>query len=102
MTKFEEYVEHDLPIEIIESMNESAKLTTKQTNAIFDILNTSSKKSGFAKDDKIKFICAHLKSGSKDQISQIYDIICAAEPASSIALTKTVQDIGKLKLNYYY
>lgn len=98
MNKFENYVEHGLPSEILEILNESAKFTTKQTNAIFDVLNTTSKKSGLTKDEKSRYICTHLKSGSKDQISHIYDIISGTEStSSSIALAKTVQDIGKLQ-----
>ena len=98
-TKFEEYVSRDLPNEIVESLHETAKFTTKQINAIFDVMRTLSKKTGMMKDGKIQHICDNMKSASRDQISQVYDIISATESASSLALSKTVQEIGKLQLN---
>jgi ATP-dependent Lon protease len=98
-TKFEEYVSNYLPNEIVESLHENAKFSTKQINAIFDIMRTSSKKTGMMKDGKIQHICDNMKSASRDQISQVYDIISATEPASSLALSKTVQEIGKLQSN---
>lgn len=98
-SKFDEYMARDLPAEILETLNESVKYATKQINAIFDILRTSSKKTGLAKDDKVKHICDNLKSTTKDQISQIYDIIYAVEPGSSLALNRSLHDIGKIQLS---
>jgi ATP-dependent Lon protease len=95
--KFEEYVSRVLPQEILETLTESAKLGTKQINAVYDVLRTNAKKTGLSKEEKTRFICDHLPSASKDQISQIYDILYSIESTPSLSLCKTVQEIGKLQ-----
>jgi ATP-dependent Lon protease len=82
----------------MESLNESAKI--KQVNAIFDVIRTgSAKKTGTTKENKIQHICKNLKTASRDQISQVYDLIYATESTSPIALNKTVQEIAKFQSN---